>query len=246
MLDKSAPSSVVTPRWRGADLAIAVVLVVLGFGVLVGALAGAASVFDLDGRADVAASALGAVATLLFEVWLGAVVWLVARRRRLPGDPFGLDWPASWRWAAGAVLGAYAVLFLYTWLLLALEQVAGLDLGRVRDGNALPDVPHNAVAVWALLGLSVVVVAPLAEELLFRGFLFRALSGLIGFPAGLLLSALAFSVVHLDMGVVVPFFLIGIIFAWTYHASGSLWTSVAAHATFNLVSFVATLIGVRA
>ncbi|MSQ30210.1 MAG: CPBP family intramembrane metalloprotease [Dehalococcoidia bacterium] len=124
------------------------------------------------------------------------------------------------------------------------ERLSSADLGVLKQGNGISDLPTSTSLVWFILGFTVMAIAPLSEELFFRGFLFRAVQGRAGLVAGLLVSALAFAAFHLNVGVLLPFFAVGLIFAWAYHASGSLWTPIAAHTIFNSIAFIATLAGV--
>ncbi len=218
-----------------------VALLLLGWLVVVGALVGASVVLGVTSTEDRLGALLAAGATLLLEAWIGGVVWLVARRRGIGGSDLGLDSPGSWRWVGYAVAGAYASLIVYSIAVEAVERLTGADLGLLKQGNGIPDSPVNTPAVWLILGVSVMAFAPLSEELFFRGFLFRAVLGKASLIVGLVVSALAFSVFHLNVGVALPFFAIGLIFAWAYHASGSLWTSIAAHTIFNTISFIATI-----
>jgi len=240
-----APPTALPPsRWRLSDLAAGLALLLLGYAVLLGVLVGVSLALGVDPELDTAGALVAATVTLFLEAWIGCVVWLVARRRGIGGVDLGLDPPQSWLPVGYAVAGAYASLIVYGLAILAVERLTGADLGLLKEGNGIPDSPANTSAVWFVLGVSVMALAPLSEEVFFRGFLFRAVHGRMGLAAGLILSALAFSLFHLNVGVILPFFLIGLIFAWAYHASGSLWTPIAAHAIFNSVSFVATLAGV--
>ena len=54
-----------------------------------------------------------------------------------------------------------------------------------------------------------------------------------------LASGLLFSAGHLNLGGLIPLALVGMLFAWSYSRTGSLWTPIYAHLIFNLVSFVA-------
>lgn len=231
--------------WRMSDIAVGLGLAGLGFLVLIAGLIVASRVLDAapdDGT--LATALLAAIVTLLFEASLALIVLFLARHRALTGEQLGLAQPGRWRWSLYAVLGAYAVLIVYGLVVLAIERLTGSDLGVLRQGNGLPDTAGDAPLVLAILGVSVVVVAPLAEELFFRAFLFRAVQGRWGLVAGLLFSGLAFSLFHTNVGVAVPFFVIGVLLAWAYHATGSLWTPIAAHATINGIGFIATLAGV--
>lgn len=230
--------------WRLSDLAGGLALLLVGYVVLLGAVVGASLALDVSPRADADGALLFAVVTLLLEAWIGIVVWLVARHRGVRGRDLGLELPRSWRWVGYAVAGSYLALFAYSVVVIAAERLTHADMGLLKQTNGLTDTEVNTTAVWFILGVSVMALAPLSEELFFRGFLFRAVQGKAGLAAGLVLSALAFSLFHLNVGVVVPFFAIGLIFAWAYYASGSLWTTIAAHTIFNAISFVATLAGV--
>lgn len=241
---KPPPLAQPASPWRLSDLAGGLALILAGYVVLLGVVVGASLALDISPRMGADGALLFAVVTLLLETWIGTVVWLVARRRGVSTADLGLDLPRSWRWVAYAVGGAYASLLAYGIAVTVVERATGLDLGLLKQSNALTDTEMNTPVVWFVLGVSVIALAPLSEELFFRGFLFRAVQGKAGLAAGMVLSALAFSVFHLNVGVVVPFFAIGLIFAWTYHASGSLWTTIAAHTIVNAVSFVGALSGV--
>ncbi len=181
-------------------------------------------------------TATGAMATLAFELLFGgAVVWLAYRRGLHPRD-LGFVRPLRWRPALIAWLGAYVVLQVYQ---LALEVLRrqGLDVSRFDDGNVLPFDKIESTAVLVIFGLAVVVVAPLAEELFFRALLFRGMRGYWRLFPSLLASGAAFGIFHVNPSVVVPFAAIGMLFAWANEQTGSLWTSISAHAAVNGISF---------
>ncbi|MBT5415252.1 MAG: CPBP family intramembrane metalloprotease, partial [Rhodospirillaceae bacterium] len=87
------------------------------------------------------------------------------------------------------------------------------SIGELLDGPA-------ALAVAVLL---IGVIVPMAEEAFFRGLLFGWLRGRLGLPAGVLLSSLLFSAVHVFDVVLLPVFLLGVLFAVIYALSKSLW-----------------------
>ena len=90
------------------------------------------------------------------------------------------------------------------------------------------------------LGLFLVVVAaPFAEEVFFRGFLYGSLRARLGVWPALLASSAIFGVFHLAGGpILVPLlFLVGLAFALLYEWRRSLVASIAAHATFNAIGY---------
>lgn len=81
-----------------------------------------------------------------------------------------------------------------------------------------------------------VVMAPLAEEVFFRGFLYAGLRDRWGLTAGILASSVIFGLVHLTPGVILPIVLMGGIFAWLYQATGTLWAPILLHAIVNAIA----------
>ena len=79
-----------------------------------------------------------------------------------------------------------------------------------------------------------VIVAPLAEEFLFRGFIFASLRDRGGLAAGIIVSSLLFSVVHPGLPNQAATLVLGAAFCLLYERTGTLVAPVAAHAYFNL------------
>jgi hypothetical protein len=88
------------------------------------------------------------------------------------------------------------------------------------------------------MGLAAGVVAPLAEELLFRGIVFRQIRQRLGFAPALLTSSLLFAVMHGDPSQMLTYSVLGGGFALGYAWTGSLWTPVIMHAVWNLATVV--------
>lgn len=90
-----------------------------------------------------------------------------------------------------------------------------------------------------LFTIVAVVMAPLAEELYFRGFVFKGFANSWGWAWGAAASGAIFSLAHLQLTLFLPLFALGFGLAWVYHHTGSLWTSVTLHAIFNGVAVLA-------
>ena len=89
-----------------------------------------------------------------------------------------------------------------------------------------------------------VLAAPLAEEIYFRAFLFRATRRWLGLLVAALLSGVLFAGFHGNLAVLIPYTIVGALFAWGFEASGSLWTTIVAHFLVNGLGFAATLMSV--
>lgn len=142
-----------------------------------------------------------------------------------------------WRrcWLIPAVLAADCAL---TAVYFVLAGAAGL-LSAAAAGPGEPG-PDPALA-GVLDGAAGITLAPLAEELFFRGFMFAGLVGRLGTAGAALASALLFSAVHLDGSVLLPFTAGAVLLAYAYRWSGSLWFPILAHAGYNGVVSLALL-----
>ncbi|MFK7911407.1 MAG: lysostaphin resistance A-like protein [Akkermansiaceae bacterium] len=84
--------------------------------------------------------------------------------------------------------------------------------------------------------ISGVVFAPLFEEFVFRGLLFNGLKNRLGLHASAVMSALAFGFVHFyGFQDLVAVGLFGLVMAYLYHLTRSLWPCILCHALFNLL-----------
>ena len=90
---------------------------------------------------------------------------------------------------------------------------------------------------------SVIILAPLIEEFLFRGVLQTHLKKHLGRHAAIILSALAFSFFHFalsqgygNISLLISLFTLGGFLGFLYEKQGSLWSPIALHMTFNTVS----------
>jgi len=119
-------------------------------------------------------------------------------------------------------------------------------LYRAVTGHSPPSpdqVPDAVTGVWlAWTGVGVVLLAPLGEETLFRGFLYRGLRRrLPPWPAAVVSGAM-FGLGHLQgwsfLVLVPPLFVVGVGLALVYERRQSLLASMAAHGTFNVIGFL--------
>lgn len=99
-------------------------------------------------------------------------------------------------------------------------------------------VDQGSPGLMLLIGLGAVVLAPLAEELVFRGFVYRNLRDQHGKGLAMLLSGLAFAAVHFQPTLVLPLTALGVGLALLYEWSGSLWVPITVHALWNLFALL--------
>ncbi|MCA2980054.1 MAG: CPBP family intramembrane metalloprotease [Myxococcaceae bacterium] len=138
--------------------------------------------------------------------------------------------------ALGVVLGVTNALSLSAWLGALSTAVFPKVLVELFDtGAMLKQMVTNPLERAAMV-LAVAVLAPLAEELLFRGVLVRGLVERLSPLATAVVSGFIFSAYHLDPVGFLPRFAIGIMLALLVLKSGSLWPAIAAHAANNALA----------
>lgn len=109
------------------------------------------------------------------------------------------------------------------------------------------DEPSVISAIFA--GILIVIVAPLAEELFFRGFMFAGLRRSMSLWPAAAIPALVWGSLHLgagNVGVAIQLSVFGIILAWLYERSGTLWAPILAHLINNAIAFTLLMAGVEA
>ena len=206
------------------------------------------SVITAPFGADAAALLLGSggltlvgsiVLLISLHVALLLVSWLLVFRPnalaalpRFPGpDPgravrMGLGWGVvAW---IGAGLASAAVVTL-------LESL-GIDVSPQAVEQALWRVEPWVAVVAA------VVLAPVAEELFFRGVVFNAFLRERGPRLAYLGSAALFAVIHQSIVALLPIFLLGLALAWVYDRTGSLLAPIVMHAVVNGISVAIVLL----
>ncbi|ABB49577.1 membrane associated protease-like protein [Prochlorococcus marinus str. MIT 9312] len=97
---------------------------------------------------------------------------------------------------------------------------------------------NNNYLSFILLFLTTTLLAPLFEEIIFRGILLPTLSRDFGIILGIIVSAFIFALAHLSLGEMPPLFVLGIGLGITRIASGSLLSSVIMHSLWNGLTFL--------
>lgn len=126
--------------------------------------------------------------------------------------------------------------------------------GLPTDRQSLIGMFAHADSIWMLLGMSflAVVIAPVAEELVFRAGLFRFLRGHLPRWVALLAPALFFASLHVNwtngegLSSLAPLVVLAVVFSLAYERTGRIGTSIVAHALFNLNTILLIVAGVGA
>lgn len=217
--------------WQGVDVLIMSLATVAGMGIGAAALfAPFVSTGQLSGGQALPAAFTLSILAVQAAAMLGAVWLLGLKRRNYRWADLGLT-PTSPSWIAAAV-AIFVVLRLFTValsVLLAQLGVQSMQAQALAPGmTAFP----GAIGMMFLAGVAV----PIAEEIFFRGVVYRWLRDKWGVAVGAIVSGVVFGLVHFEPATVIPAVLLGIALALVYERSRSLWPPILIHILNNTLA----------
>lgn len=169
-------------------------------------------------------------------VFVGTAVWFAGRVAKPKAWHFGLRstrfWPAL-GWAALGVFSFYLVSAIYAGLV---HPDAEQDVVESLGGD-------EGTIGLVVAGLMVIAVAPVVEEIFFRGFFYRALRSRFPIVVAALMDGLLFGVIHFNFDgadgllILPPLALLGFIFCLVYEKTGSLYPVIGMHVFNNALAY---------
>jgi uncharacterized protein len=218
--------------WRRSLVLAALLLVALVAGVLLAVILARAVHASLgDPRHPALTWGLVGGQILLYVPVIGTLVaylpWVAQRSL----SELGLRRPAAREigWGLGGGLAMLIVTLIVADVQFSVLHVKTQQLPVQLLANA-----HDPSVMAGFAALAI-VIAPFAEEFVFRGFIFNAIYRYAPLSIALLVSGALFALAHADASAFAPLWAGGIVLAWVYARSGSLVSSMLAHGTFNAI-----------
>lgn len=233
-MDDAPSSAEPSPAWPPWFAWVGFIGALLGTTIAVGLIL-ALSGIDADGDSAV----VTVVATLLQGIFFVGAALVLARSIAAPrGWHFGFRRAPLWPTVGWAALGMFAF------------YVFGAIYVVLVDPSAEQDVTESLGAGDGTLGLivaglMVIAVAPVVEEVFFRGFFYRALRTKYPIALAAIVNGLVFGVIHYDFASVdgllllPPLALLGVLFCLVYERTKTIWAPIGMHAFNNTVAFAA-------
>ncbi|MCK8827487.1 CPBP family intramembrane metalloprotease [Natroniella acetigena] len=94
------------------------------------------------------------------------------------------------------------------------------------------------ILIFLVQSSIIIIIAPITEEIFFRGFVYPYCKSKLGKSKGLILNGVLFGLAHFSLWVFLPTFVGGVILAWLYDKTNSLYSSIIAHGVWNLLVVV--------
>lgn len=170
---------------------------------------------------------------LTITIVIGLPLWLKKQRTTL--KDLGLERAPGWLdivWAPAGfvvyIIGSALLTAAATYLLPFIDQSQLQDTG-------FSNISSQAELFLAFIVL--VVVAPVAEEVLFRGYLLSRLRRYLPVWLAVILTSLLFGLVHFQWNVGLDVFALSLALCWLRIQTGSLWPSILLHSLKNGIAF---------
>lgn len=174
---------------------------------------------------------------------LSALAWIMALQNvvllvaglalalwRCPPPPRRTAWPKTVAWGLLSGIAAFAL----SGAIAFVQERAGIPVREQEPLlEALRQIPFAAAFPW------VAVVAPVGEEVFFRGYLFRFLASRSPMWLAHAASALAFAGIHLNPSGLLVYVAIAVVLATAYRRTGSLLVPILGHAVHNAITLLA-------
>jgi membrane protease YdiL (CAAX protease family) len=218
------------PVWpyRHADLLwMGFLFLVFGLLSLAGAAASPAEEPRLPGLPDL-------VLSIGMQLFLAGTTLAFIAGRIGPTAWLGLRWN-QWPWvfliAPATVIGMWLV---FGALAAAgyMDWVKELGADPLQESVRLLQTTRDPLVI-AMMVLAAVIVAPVCEEIVFRGYLYPAAKKFAGTWVAGGCTALLFAAAHGNFAALLPLFLFGIVLVVLYEKTGSIWAPIAVHLCFN-------------
>jgi len=165
------------------------------------------------------------------------IVFLMARGIKT-SEFFGFAW--GWKEARKIVVIA-PVGVIVTYLFMFVLESVGYSQWLVSTFGQEIQVQESvrlyqemdAVVIRVMLAISAVVIAPLVEEMVFRGYIYTVTKRYTARIFSTLVSAVFFGVVHNYIPGLLPLAFLAVLLTVSYEVTGSLWAPISIHALFN-------------
>jgi hypothetical protein len=165
--------------------------------------------------------------------FLGSAYFAGVRKHPLGWRSVGLR-STSRRWLLGSLLAGVGFVPVNIMIVAVVQRAAGLPVIQASDSQfeAFPVIEFAAVLIAAA------VLVPFAEEVIFRGVIYRWLRTRAGLPLALIISSVIFGSLHFYLPSMVAISLLGMVCGLLMEYSGSLWPAVVAHGVNNALAVI--------
>jgi uncharacterized protein len=195
----------------------------------------------IEGKEDLQNPVIAMLIALLFFQGMALVLVHFFLRQHFTSwrEGFGLDLEPGQTVVIGVCAG---ILTLFpAWMLqgLSMDLFEKLTL-HPHEQQAVEILRHaESLLSRAALGFATILVAPMGEEVIFRGILYPALKRRFSQQVALWSTAILFGAIHANLATLIPLTFLAVVLVLLYEYTGNLLAPIAVHCVFNAANFIA-------
>ena len=106
------------------------------------------------------------------------------------------------------------------------------------SGDSMPEYLSKSFFLFCIVAI---LIAPISEEIFFRGFLLKTFNIKYGNKRSVILTSLIFALFHLHIGAVIPVFILGLSISWIKIKTESLLPCIAIHIIQNTFAIILSI-----
>lgn len=175
---------------------------------------------------------IGSALTFLIPLYFFTIR---GKKRKL--SDFGIKPITAWQ-AVKTVLTGYGLLFLLT-LIIALTTYFGIDIPGIGVQESILPVFGEGRVALITAAIIAIAIAPVVEEIFFRGFLLNSLMGKFSFFTSTIITSAIFALVHFQFESILGIFTLSLIINYLYKINGN---STSATIIFHMVNNAVAMI----
>lgn len=159
------------------------------------------------------------------------LIFIIKNYFRRPLSALGFVRAPFWR-----VVGIGLLSGLVIWvLMLIVSFLSALVFGPPQETQTVVEwlVGADSFGGKFMMVFMIVVLAPLSEEIFYRGFLFAYMRKYLGPVWGIIIAGFIFGLIHFELAHLLPLALTGMALCWLYDRFSNIWINILAHAAFN-------------
>jgi len=177
-----------------------------------------------------------ALSAFVYSITLILVIivpWLIKKYRTTKSD-VGLTRLLSWTDILLAPAGLIVYLIFASLLIYLASLLPWFDIDQVQDVG-FDQISQRFEYILAFITL--VIIAPVAEEIIFRGYLYGKLKKFVPIWVAILATSIAFAAIHGAWNLAIDTFVLGIVLCLLREITGNIWSSILLHMIKNGIAF---------
>lgn len=179
--------------------------------------------------------AAGIINTLgIYGLGIWIIISFLRRNYHVSWAALGIKWHKMWRWSLKSglfYLGFIPILAVLTHLSIVFCRVTGIE----PSPHPMIEILKKEKSAWYISYLitTAVFIAPVFEEIIFRGLIYQGLKKHLGVLKALLASSIVFSLLHFNAAQFLPVLGLGALLCFIFEHTGSLIPAIAVHMLNN-------------